>query len=99
MDTRPYRLQSVVSSTRWFEVAYPALQEEKTARIEELGASPRTSVRYVGTDLGKDWIPDLAAAGWDESALRSGYPRLSCFPYLGSGVHAPLHAASALCAQ
>ncbi|MUM18789.1 SAM-dependent methyltransferase [Mycobacterium sp. CBMA271] len=79
MDTRPYRLQSVVDSTRWFEVDYPALQGEKAQRIGELGVNPRTEIRYVGTDLASDWIPDLVSAGWDASAPTVWIPEALLF--------------------
>ncbi|MFG2934496.1 class I SAM-dependent methyltransferase [Streptomyces sp. NPDC048282] len=64
MDTRPFRLGWPDDATV-YEVDFPALLAEKRRRLAESGAQPRVRRREVAVDLRREWLPELAQAGFD----------------------------------
>lgn len=63
MDTRAFRL-SWPQGAVVYEVDFPALIEEKRARLARLGATPAVERREVAADLTGDWLPALRDAGF-----------------------------------
>ncbi|MCW5253895.1 class I SAM-dependent methyltransferase [Streptomyces sp. SHP 1-2] len=66
MDTRAFRLAWPAGATV-YEVDHAALIDEKRERLRRLGAEARADRREVRADLAGDWLPALAAAGFDAS--------------------------------
>jgi len=66
MDVRAYRMDWPAGA-RVYEVDFPALLAEKRRRLTDLRARPRVERREAAVDLRQEWLPDLAAAGFDRS--------------------------------
>ncbi|MER6385805.1 SAM-dependent methyltransferase [Streptomyces sp. NPDC001250] len=66
MDTRPFRLDWPEGATV-YEADFPALLAEKRRRLAGMDARPRVERREVAVDLRRDWLPRLAAAGFDRA--------------------------------
>ncbi|MFE9611271.1 class I SAM-dependent methyltransferase [Streptomyces sp. NPDC006012] len=64
MDTRPFRLEWPDGATV-YEVDFPGLLEEKRRRLAGLRAQPLVDRTEVAVDLRREWLPELAQAGFD----------------------------------
>lgn len=64
LDSRAYRL-TWPPGVVVYEIDQPAVMAFKRATLSELGATPATELRTVGTDLRQDWPIALQEAGFD----------------------------------